>query len=141
MSLKPSPLAGQLAGLRAATTANAERGWLPASLHALIMAIFAHIFGRLEQLLLLWQSATLPATANGTGAHAPARPSNRATPRVLIRARRRKLAAPPPPPPPRPAPGRMRDPGHPSAKLAPPNPPANPRRTRPTHQTTAKNPV
>ncbi len=94
MSLKPSPLADQLAGLRAATTANAERGWLPASLHALIMAIFARIFGRLEQLLLLWQSGTLPAaqpaTANATAARTarpPAQQSNPATPRAPSRAR------------------------------------------------------
>ena len=60
METKSSPLAGQLAGLRAAITSNDDRGWLSASLHAMIAAIFARIFDRLEQILVLWQSGQLP---------------------------------------------------------------------------------
>ena len=77
METHPTPLAGQLAGLRAAITSNDDRGWLPASLHALIMAIFARIFGRLEQIMLLWQSDTLPAIppANATAARTPRPPA------------------------------------------------------------------
>ena len=69
MKTRSSPLADQLAGLRAATTSNDDRGWLPASLHALIMAILARIFGRLEHILLLWQSGNLPAPLPRRTAH------------------------------------------------------------------------
>ena len=55
------PLADQLAGLRAIpTTPKADTTILSAALHALVAAIFARIFGRLEQFLLLWQSGSLP---------------------------------------------------------------------------------
>ena len=61
METHPS-LADQFAGLRAIpTTPNADTTLLSAALRALIAAIFARIFGRLEQILLLWQSGTLPA--------------------------------------------------------------------------------
>ena len=60
MLIQPSRLADQLAGLRAATPSNDGRGMLPAALHALIAAIFARIFDRLEQIILLWQSGLLP---------------------------------------------------------------------------------
>ena len=60
MEPQPAPLAAQLAAIRTATTSNDSRGMLPAALHALIAAIFARIFGRLEQFLLLWQSGDLP---------------------------------------------------------------------------------
>ena len=63
METRPTPLANQLAGLRAAITSNDDRGWLPTALHAVIAAILARIFGRLEQLILLWQAGTLPAPA------------------------------------------------------------------------------
>ena len=57
--------------------------WLPASLHALILACFARLFGRLEQLLHLWQTAgfpppavrapsDIPAPRSTTGHRAPA---------------------------------------------------------------------
>ena len=62
METQPPPLAAQLAGLRAATTSNDDRTMLPAALHALIAAIFARLFDRLEQILLLWQSGQLPLT-------------------------------------------------------------------------------
>ena len=60
MSVQSSPLADQFAGLRAAITSNDDRGWLPAALDALITACLLRLFGRLEQLLRLWQTAGLP---------------------------------------------------------------------------------
>ena len=55
-------LSEQIAGLRNTAQARKEtRVWLPAAIDALIAAIFARIFGRLEQLLLLWQTGQLPA--------------------------------------------------------------------------------
>ena len=63
MSVHPTPLGAQIASLRKAGTAppGADRRMLSKSLHALIAAIFARIFDRLEQILLLWQSGQLPA--------------------------------------------------------------------------------
>ena len=49
------------AGLSVQAPSGAGRGWLPISLYALIEAIFARILGRLEHLLLLWQTGLLPA--------------------------------------------------------------------------------
>ena len=103
MSFEPSLLANGLAGLRATTTSNDDRGWLPASLHALIMAIFARIFGRLEQLVLLWQAGTLPAAQPATATPArtprpPAQQSNPAIPRAPTRARPSPLDTPSPAP-------------------------------------------
>ncbi len=63
MSLNPPPLADQIASLRAATAAVPQGGWLLSSLHALILALFDRIFGRLEHVLLLWQSGQLPLPA------------------------------------------------------------------------------
>ena len=60
METRPTPLAAKFAAIRAATTSNDDRGTVSAALHALISAILARIFGRLEQILLLWQSGTLP---------------------------------------------------------------------------------
>ena len=61
MSIQPPPLATRFASLHTNIAACPNRGWLPRSLHALILAALARIFGRLEQLLLLWQAGTLPA--------------------------------------------------------------------------------
>ena len=60
MPHQPSPLAAHLAQHRSNGPSGPVRGRLPISLHALIAAIFARIFDRLEQLLQLWQSGTLP---------------------------------------------------------------------------------
>lgn len=55
-------LGDQLAGLRHSAQARPENcALLPAAIHALIAAIFAKVFARLEQLLALWQAGTLPA--------------------------------------------------------------------------------
>ena len=60
MSIQPPPLATRFASLHATIAACPYRGWLPRSLHALILAALARVFGRLEQLLLLWQAGQLP---------------------------------------------------------------------------------
>ena len=61
MDPHPSSLSDQAAGLRhKAQPAREHRVLLPAALHALIAAIFARLFDRLEQLFQLWQSGDLP---------------------------------------------------------------------------------
>ena len=52
-------LSEQIAGLRRAVQAAPAAAWLPATLHALIIACFARLFTRLEQMLQLWQSGDL----------------------------------------------------------------------------------
>ena len=69
-----SSLAADLALLRSTAPAVDDRGWLPASLHALIAAIFARIFERLEQLLQLWQSGDLPNPSRQPTAEEPRTP-------------------------------------------------------------------
>lgn len=65
-------LSDQLTGLRSDAQAPREsRAWIPGAIHAAIAALFARIFGRLEQLLLLWRSGNLPAPQ-------PRHPSHRA---------------------------------------------------------------
>ena len=88
--------------------------WLPASLHALILACFARLFGRLEQLLHLWQTAGFPppavrapsdipaprsttahrAPAAHTSRHSSARSNGRPAQATLLHARRSQIAAP-----------------------------------------------
>ena len=82
MSVQPSSLANQLAGLRAATTSNDDRGWLPAPLHALIMACLARIFSRLEQILQLLQTGQLPQIQSQTRdtSHPPSHRNSRNAP-------------------------------------------------------------
>ena len=63
MLIQPSPLGAQIASLHIAITARETCAWLPDAVRALIAAIFARIFDRLEQIILLWQSDTLPAPA------------------------------------------------------------------------------
>jgi len=64
MSIPPS-LADQFGSLRNIAEEDSARGWLPASVQTLIMAFLARIFGRLEQMFLLWQSGDLPNPASG----------------------------------------------------------------------------
>ena len=52
---KPTPLSEAIASLRTATQADAARG-----IHALILALLAKLFTRLEQMIQLWQSGQLP---------------------------------------------------------------------------------
>ena len=63
METQPPRLAGQFAALRATTATTPKGAWIPAPVHALIMACLARIFGRLEQLVLLWQAGNLPTPA------------------------------------------------------------------------------
>jgi len=64
MSHPPPSLADQFGSLRKAAGGDSARGWLPASVHALITAFLTRIFGQLEQLFLLWQSGDLPIPAS-----------------------------------------------------------------------------
>ena len=58
-----SPSLGErIASLRGTAQVLEPCAWVPDSVHALIMACLARIFGRLEQLFLFWQSGSLPAT-------------------------------------------------------------------------------
>jgi hypothetical protein len=60
MSPHPSPLADSVASLRVATLATQAHAWLPAAIHALILACLARILGRLEEMIRLWQAGLLP---------------------------------------------------------------------------------
>lgn len=63
MPIHASPLADQFAGSRAAAASNDARGWLPACLHAMIMALLARVFARLEHLVLQCQAGQFPQCA------------------------------------------------------------------------------
>lgn len=78
MSFQPTPLATRFASLHTSIAACPNRAWLPRSLHALILAALARIFGRLEHLLLLWQAGTLPApqSRHSERSEAPTLPSS-----------------------------------------------------------------
>jgi hypothetical protein len=56
----PSPLADSVATLRIATLATPAQAWLPAAIHALILACLARVLGRLEDMIRLWQAGLLP---------------------------------------------------------------------------------
>ncbi len=53
-------LAAGFAQLRASAAATPAPFWLPDRVHALILALLARIFGRLEDLITLWQAGLLP---------------------------------------------------------------------------------
>lgn len=55
-----SPLANTVASLRVATLARPAHAWVPAAIHALILACLARLFGRLEEMVRLWQAGLLP---------------------------------------------------------------------------------
>jgi hypothetical protein len=57
----PAPSLGDsLAALRTATLAAPAPAWLPAAIHALILACFARIFACLEDMLAQWQAGIFP---------------------------------------------------------------------------------
>jgi len=63
----PSPSLGdKIAHLRGSVQVQESCAWIPASLHALIIACLVHIFGHLEDLVRLWQAGALvvPAPSN-----------------------------------------------------------------------------
>lgn len=75
--MQPPSLADAIARLHAAT-AVAAPVWLPAALHALLIACLARLFSRLEHIVLLWQSGRLalpPASCKSPHAEA-ARPAS-----------------------------------------------------------------
>ena len=76
MSIQPTPLGDQFTRINQALQAQEKCAWVPAAIHNLIMAILARIFGRLDQMLQLWQAGALPAPPiraipNGTQAGDP----------------------------------------------------------------------
>ena len=90
METQPPSLASQLAQLHTAASAADAPCWLPDSVHALIMACLARIFGRLEQLLQLWQTGSLPQPAiRASSIRTPyvRKPSRPAARRISRRAR------------------------------------------------------
>ena len=57
----PHPSLGdQIARLHGTMQTQEKCAWIPTAIHTLIMAALARIFTRLEALLQLWQSGTLP---------------------------------------------------------------------------------
>lgn len=85
MSYGPS-LGAPIANPSAPNSSGAKCALLPRAIQALIAALFARIFDRLEHLLRLWQSGTLPPPAaprhqkSAAGQRPPAAiPSHRAT--------------------------------------------------------------
>jgi len=64
MLIHQPPLADQTAALRTAILAEDAPCWLPDAVHALIMACLARIFGRLEDMIRLWQAGILPPRAH-----------------------------------------------------------------------------
>ncbi len=53
-------LSGAFATLRADLERTQAPAWVPEAIHALILALFARIFDRLEHLLHLWETNQLP---------------------------------------------------------------------------------
>lgn len=73
--MQSTPLSDQLRAMRTAAQAADAHGWLNSALHALVMAVLGRIFGRLGQLIMLWQSGCLalpqpPRTAHDTAIRA-----------------------------------------------------------------------
>jgi hypothetical protein len=77
MLIKQPTLAEQAAGMREAAQASRAPRWLPDALHAMLMALLARLFTRLEDMIQLWQSglllppsariAAVPATTQAPG--------------------------------------------------------------------------
>ena len=98
MEIKSPGLAAQLAQLHTAIQAQETCFWLPAAVHALIMACLARIFSRLDQMLALWHVGLLPppafrATAPPVTARAPQAPKHKSNNRIS-RARAPNLLSP-----------------------------------------------
>ncbi len=129
MSVQPTPLGAQIASLRKAGTApsGADRRMLSAALHALIAAIFARIFDRLEQILLLWQSGQLPAPLIRAPRAATAPRQHLAKPRRHRASQRSRAPLPKPQAAKRPC---APNPSAASAPFTTPPPPVRPRPAR-----------
>ncbi len=90
-------LGDQIARLHGTVLAQEKCAWIPAPIHTLIIAVLACIFTRLEALLHLWQSGTLPLPtplAAPRPQHSARHPSPHPT---SIRAHRRTRTAGPRP--------------------------------------------
>ncbi len=66
MQDQPLPLAQAVARLRLNAQAHPAPLWLPDALHAMIVAALASIFGRLEDMIRLWQAGLLPPLVSRT---------------------------------------------------------------------------
>ncbi len=97
MEPSPATLAERVGTLRASAQADSARA---SCLHALIMSVLARIFGRLEQMLLLWQSGELPLPqpAPPRTRHPRPRHSRTASSRRTARRRQRMARRQSPPP-------------------------------------------
>lgn len=85
MEPSQATLAERVGTLRAAAQADSARA---TCLHALIMSCLARIFARLEQMLLLWQSGTLPLPHAPN--HSPRRHTSHTRPNASRRTTRRR---------------------------------------------------
>jgi len=74
MLIHQPSLADQTAALRTAILAEDAPCWLPDAVHALIMACLARIFGRLEDMIRLWQAGILPPPSPVRPRAIPSRP-------------------------------------------------------------------
>ena len=61
MAYHPSTLAERVGTLRAGLESESVPFWMPAVLHAMIIACLVRLFGRLEEIMRLWQAGALPA--------------------------------------------------------------------------------
>ena len=77
MSVHPTPLALQVASIREAILTQESHAWIPAVVHALIIACLARIFGRLEDMIRLWHAGQLPLPLARTLRHAAPTPGFR----------------------------------------------------------------
>ena len=66
-------LGDKIARLRGTAQAQEKCAFLPAAIHALIMACLARIFGRLEHMVRLWAAGCLPPTQTHRSAPTPSR--------------------------------------------------------------------
>ncbi len=92
----PSTLADEVARLGTATTSVPAPVWLPDAVHALIMACLARLFGRLEEMIRLWQAGLLPPPpAPRPANHQPHRPAHARAPRTPATSRQSCVPATP----------------------------------------------
>ena len=93
MENPPLPLSAQLTGLRAAILADSRCVWVPAAVHAWIVALLARLLGRLEEVFRLWQSGALvPPPRHAPPARLPS--ALRPAKHRHARKRRRAIARP-----------------------------------------------
>ena len=99
-------LGDQIARMHDAVHAQDRCAWIPPAIHALLIACLARIFGRLENLVRMWQDGQLPPLSQRTPPPprpdlAPGLPPGRAAPHHLPSAPPRDPPPEIPPAPPR----------------------------------------